>query len=55
MLTRREILMQLKTAGVREWSLLKHYCRDFESYMALRYGLKMAGREKGVRILPFGG
>ena len=55
MLTRREILMQLKTAGVREWSLLKHHCRDFENYMALRYGLKIGGREEGVRILPFRG
>ena len=55
MLTRREILMQLKTAGVREWSLLKHHCRDFENYMALRYGLKIAGREEGARILPFKG
>jgi hypothetical protein len=55
MLTRREILMQLKTAGVREWSLLKHYCRDFENYMALRYGLKIAGKEEGASILPFRG
>jgi hypothetical protein len=43
MLTRREILRQLRDAGVREWSLLKRHCRDFESYMAFRYGLKVAG------------
>jgi hypothetical protein len=51
MLTRREILMQLRTAGVSEWSLLKSHCRDFENYMALRYGLTIARRvEEGITL-----
>ena len=50
MLTRREILIQLKSAGVREWSLLKYHCRDFEKYMAIRYGLKATMREEAGTI-----
>jgi hypothetical protein len=51
MLTRREILTQLKTAGVSEWFLLKRHCRDFENYMALRYGLTIARRAgEGINL-----
>jgi hypothetical protein len=43
--------MQLRTAGVSEWSLLKSHCRDFENYMALRYGLTIARRmEEGITL-----
>ena len=31
-LTRREILEQLKRLGVKQFSLLKKTCRDFERY-----------------------
>jgi hypothetical protein len=47
--------MQLRTAGIREWSLLKHHCRDFENYMAVRYGLKIVKREEEVITLPVRG
>jgi len=55
MLTRREILIQLKDAGVKEWSLLKHHCREFELYWALRYGRKASGGRGGPGLLLFGG
>jgi hypothetical protein len=52
MLTRREILGQLRAAGVTEWSLLKRYCRDFEHYMSVRHGLGILPRGKGAETLP---
>jgi hypothetical protein len=39
MLTRREILNQLKAMGVKEPSLLKIYLRDIEKYMETNYGI----------------
>jgi hypothetical protein len=39
MLTRREILNQLRTQGVKEASLLKIYLRDIEKYMETNYGI----------------
>jgi hypothetical protein len=50
MLSRREILTQLKTLGIKEQSLLKAYLRDFEHYMRKNYGLeiiKRRGRKEG--------
>jgi hypothetical protein len=41
MLTRREILIQLRSLGVKEPSLLKEYLRDFERYMKENYGLEV--------------
>ena len=46
MLTRREIIAQLKRIGVREPSLRKIYLRDFEKYMEINYGLKIEKEEK---------
>jgi hypothetical protein len=37
MLTRREVLMQLRRVGVRKLSQLKSDCREFEQYMAVNY------------------
>ncbi len=37
MLTRREVLIELKRLGIRELSLLKRECRDFEKYVAVNY------------------
>jgi|MudIll2142460700_1097286.scaffolds.fasta_scaffold309047_2 hypothetical protein len=37
MLTRREVLMQLRRVGVRKFSQLKRDCREFEHYMAANY------------------
>ena len=41
MLTRREVLDQLKRMGVKEPSQLKDYLRDFEKYMEINYGMKI--------------
>jgi hypothetical protein len=46
MLTRREVLIQLKTLGVREVSLLKLYLRDIEKYMETNYGMRILKRRK---------
>ncbi len=47
MLTRREILHELRRIGVKEVSLLKEYLEDFEHYWELNYGLEMS-REVGI-------
>jgi hypothetical protein len=41
MLTRYEILKELRRMGVKETSLLKAYLRDFENYIGTHYGLKI--------------
>ena len=46
MLSRREILAQLRKMGVREQSLLKAYLRDFERYMKANYGLEIGKKGK---------
>ncbi len=48
MLSRREILIELRRLGVNQPSLLKTYLRDFEEYMKKNYGLdiiKKGGRK----------
>jgi len=54
MLSRREILTQLKALGIKEQSLLKAYLRDFEQYMKKNYGLeiikKKGKKEEGSEI-----
>jgi hypothetical protein len=51
MLSRREVLIELKKLGVKEPSLLKAYLRDFEQYMKKNYGMeiikKNGRRERG--------
>ena len=42
MLTRREVLNELRRIGIKEPSLLKAYLEDFEHYMEISYGLKIA-------------
>jgi hypothetical protein len=46
MLTRREVLIQLKRMGGKKQSHLKTYLRDFENYMATNYGLKIIKKTK---------
>jgi hypothetical protein len=46
MLTRREVMAQLKRIDVKEPSLRKIFIRDFEKYMEINYGLKMGKAEK---------
>jgi hypothetical protein len=49
MLTRREVIAQLKRIGVRDPSLRKIYLRDFEKYMEINYGLRI-GKEEKIRL-----
>jgi hypothetical protein len=49
MLTRREVLAQLKRIGVKDPSLRKIYLQDFEKYMEMNYGLKI-GKEEKIRL-----
>ena len=42
MLTRHEILRELRRIGVKEPSMLKTYLEDFEHYMRTNHGLKIA-------------
>lgn len=46
MLTRYEILKELRRMGVKEPSLLKAYLRDFENYIGNHYGLKIVKTKK---------
>jgi len=41
MLTRREVLIQLKRIGTHKPSHLKASLRDFEKYMLQNYGLRL--------------
>jgi len=54
MMTRREVLEQLKRVGVKDLSLLKRSCRDFENYMAVNYDYEILkkGRIVGLPALP---
>jgi len=42
MVTRLEILSELQRIGIKEPSLLKKHLEDFEHYMRLNHGLKIA-------------
>jgi hypothetical protein len=53
MMTRREVLIQLKKAGVKEFSLLKYHCRDFENFMATHHDWEIGRRGKTIKPLPF--
>jgi hypothetical protein len=46
MVSRREVLMQLKRMGTKRQSTLKAYLRDFEKYMVIRYGLIVVKTKK---------
>jgi hypothetical protein len=47
MLSRREVLIQLRGLGVKDLSLLKAYLRDFEKYMKKNYGLEVTKKRIG--------
>jgi len=49
MMTRRDVLDQLKRVGIKDLSLLKRSCRDFENYMAVNYDYKIPKKERPVR------
>jgi len=42
MLTQAEVLSALRRLGVKEPFLLKKYLEEFEHYMEINYGLKIA-------------
>jgi hypothetical protein len=49
MLTRREVIAQLKRIGIKDPSLGKFHLQDFEEYMKRNYGLKI-GQEEKIRL-----
>jgi hypothetical protein len=50
MMTRRDVLEQLKRVGIKDLSLLKRSCRDFENYMAVNYDYKIVRKEEPVKF-----
>ena len=41
MLTRHEVLAQLKRIGVKELSLFRRFLKDYEKYMQINYVLEI--------------
>ena len=56
MLTRREVLIELRRVGIKELSLLKRECRDFEEYVAVNYDMRSSGKKNKTSIdkQPYG-
>jgi len=52
MLTRRDILLELKRMGVKKPSLLKSYLRDFEKYIGNHYSFEVLKTKKNLERLP---
>jgi hypothetical protein len=52
MLTRRDILMELKRMGVKKPSLLKSYLRDFEKYIGSHYDFEISKTKKRLDHRP---
>jgi len=48
MLTRHEVLLQLKRVGVSEAAQMKTFLRDFEKYMAENHGVVVKGARKTI-------
>ena len=48
MLTRRDVLTELKRMGVKKPSLLKSYLRDFERYVGAYYSFQILKTRKGL-------
>lgn len=46
MLTRNEVLKELRRMGVKDRRLLRVYLKDFENYMISYYGLKIVDKKK---------
>lgn len=42
MLTRREVLNELRRIGIKEPSLLKKYLEEFEHHLGINYGSRIA-------------
>jgi len=52
MLTRREILSELRRLGIKEPSLLKTFFEDFEHYMEINYGLRVVKSNEKLEDVP---
>jgi hypothetical protein len=52
MMTRRDVLDQLKRVGIHELALLKRDCREFENYMAIYYDYKILKKESEAKPPP---
>lgn len=52
-MTRREVLEQLKRVGIKDLSLLKRSCRDFENYMVVHYDYEILKKERSVTTPAF--
>jgi hypothetical protein len=52
MMTRRDVLQQLKRVGIHELSLLKRDCREFENYMASCYGYRILKKDREAKPAP---
>jgi hypothetical protein len=50
MMTRRDVLEQLKRVGIKDLSLLKRSCRDFENYMSVNYDYEIVRKEEPVKF-----
>jgi len=50
MMTRRDVLDQLKRVGIKDLCLLKRSCRDFENYMAVNYDYEILKKERPVKL-----
>ena len=49
MLTRQEILRELRRIGVKEPSMLKTHLQDFEHYMEINYGSEFDNRNEALQ------
>jgi len=53
MLTRREVLNELRRIGIKEPFLIKEYLEDYEHYLEINYGLRIAStRVESEELLP---
>ena len=52
MLTRRDVLTELRRMGVRKLSLLKSYSRDFEKYIGSHYSFEISKTKKSLDRPP---
>ena len=50
MLTKHEVLKELKRLGVKESLLLEFYLKDFERYLEFNHGLKLIEWKRPKRI-----
>ena len=50
MMTRRDVLNQMKRVGIKDLSLLKKSCREFENYMAVNYDYKIHKKKRPIRL-----